>query len=376
MFSSAFSHLLAKHILPGPSYAGDEMFFEEALRQAYMAVGRTHPNPPVGAVVVKDGVVIARGHTEVAGGLHAEIVALNQAGENAKGATLYVTLEPCNHFGKTPPCVDRILEAGIKRVAVSLRDPNPHVKGGGLERLKSAGIIVDICQAPVLLQKAEELLRPFKSFILQDRPYVVVKVASSQDGMMAEKPGVRTYMTGHESQTLVHRLRNACDAILVGGHTVTVDNPKLTVRLDEPRKYPQPLKVILDSRLMTDPTSLVYQPSSDVLVLHTPEASLQRRRLFEQHHLKTKEVCPDARGHVHIGNSLALLAEYGILSVLVEPGPRLLASFLQEGHLDELWWFKSPILFGQSALHMPEFSLKESKQWLMGSDTLLIAAPK
>lgn len=376
MFSSAFSHLLAKHISPSSSHAGDEVFFAEALQQAYLAVGRTHPNPPVGAVVVKDGVVIARGYTEAAGGLHAEVVALNQAGENAKGATLYVTLEPCNHFGKTPPCVDRILESGIKRVAVALRDPNPHVKGGGLERLKSAGVIVDICQAPVLRQKAEELLRPFKSFILQHRPYVVVKVASSQDGMMAEKPGMRTHMTGYESQQMVHHLRNACDAILVGGHTVTVDNPKLTVRLDEHHKYHQPLKVVLDSRLMTDPASLVYQPSGDVLVLHTPQASLERRQLFEHHHLKTTEVCSDASGYVHIDNALALLAERGIMSVLVEPGPRLLTSLMRGGYLDELWWFKSPVLLGQSALRMPELALKDPKQWAMGSDTLLIAAPK
>lgn len=376
MFSSAFSYLLTKHILPSPSDAGDEVFFEEALQQAYLAVGCTHPNPPVGAVVVKDGAVIARGHTEAAGGLHAEVVALNQAGENAKGATLYVTLEPCNHFGKTPPCVDRILESGIKRVAVALRDPNPHVKGGGLERLKSAGVIVDICQTPVLLQKAEELLRPFKFFILQHRPYVVVKVASSQDGMMAEKPGVRTHMTGHESQQMVHHLRSVCDAILVGGHTVMVDNPKLTVRLNEHHKYHQPLKVVLDSRLMTDPTSLVYQPSGDVLVLHTPQASLERRQLFEHHHLNTTEVHSDASGYVHIDSALALLAERGIMSVLVEPGPSLLASLMRGGYLDELWWFKSPVLLGQSALRMPELALQDPKQWPMGSDTLLIAAPK
>lgn len=376
MVSSAFSYLLSKHASFCQFGSNDDVYFEEALQQACLAVGNTHPNPPVGAVVVKDGVVIAKGHTEPVGGLHAEIVALNQAGLKAVGATLYVTLEPCNHFGKTPPCVDRILESGIRRVAVLLRDPNPHVKGGGLERLAAAGVVVDLCADSVLRQRAEELLLPFARFILKHRPYVVVKVASSQDRMMAQKPGVRTLITGEESQRLVHRLRGACDAILVGGRTVTIDNPRLTVRLGESLNAKQPLKVVLDSQLVTDPDCLVYASCNGVLVFHTAQAPSERRELFSRRNLKTVEITSDAKGRINIQHALQYLGDLGITSVMIEPGPKLLKSFVEGQHIDELWWFRSPTVLGESGLPMPEFFINEPKQLNVGSDILLIITPK
>ena len=234
---------------PGALPPGAETWMREALAEARLAVGRTHPNPAVGAVVVRGGAIVGRGHTAPAGGPHAEVRAIADAGADARGADLFTTLEPCDHFGRTPPCTEAILAAGIARVFASSADPNPLVDGRGVRRLRELGMPV---WTGVLSAESDALNRPFFKAMRVGLPWVTLKAAVSLDGKLATASGDSRWVTGEAARGEVHRLRNIVDAVLVGAGTVRADDPSLTTRLPEGGGR-DPLRVVLDSALRLSP---------------------------------------------------------------------------------------------------------------------------
>ena len=232
IYQSPFQHVL-KGLADAPSDAfaldADEMWMHWALEEARKGVGHTAPNPPVGCIVVQGDRLVAKGYHHSAGRPHAEAEALSSATENLEGATAYVTLEPCNHHGRTPPCTERLIQAKVKRVVVGTIDPNPQVNGAGMERLRQAGIDVKIMSGP-FGERASELIAPFRSKVLNARPWVALKSAVSFDGGIAAGKDQQTRITTAQSHAMVHRLRSCVDAVLVGENTVKIDDPALTVR--------------------------------------------------------------------------------------------------------------------------------------------------
>ncbi len=317
-----------------------------ALAQAVKALGRTHPNPAVGAVVVKGGQVIASGYTAPPGGPHAEAVALARAGAKAKGATLYSTLEPCNHHGRTPPCTEAIIAAGITRVVYATTDPNPLVKGKGARRLKTAGLEV---KGQVLRGPAEDLNQPFFKAMRTGLPWVTAKVGMTLDGKIATSTGRSKSISSAASRQVVHQLRDVIDAILVGASTVAADDPRLTTRLPG-RKGRNPLRVVLDPQLRTSPRARVYDTREARTVVATLEspASTRGQRLARRG-VEVWQV-PGTRGRVHLRSLLELLVAEGVLHLLVEGGAGVHGSFLEAGLVDELMLFMAPKLFGHGGL--------------------------
>lgn len=322
----------------------DDRYIELALDEASRVVGRTSPNPPVGSVVVKEGVVLAAGGTEPAGGSHAEVVALKLAGRGAKGATLYTTLEPCCHHGRTGPCTEKIQEAGIRRVVLGSRDRNPKVSGEGVKCLRRHGIEVTI---GVLEEPCNELNAHFFTWVTTGRPYVVLKAAMTLDGRIATRTGDSKWVSGPASRELVHQWRNRFDAILVGAGTVKADNPRLTARLagEETR---DPLRVILDGRLSTDPKAKVYrQRSKAPTIVVVPErTSAAKRRPFGTGHNEVVGL-PGKNGRVDLGALLDELGRRNVVSLMVEGGAEVHGQFLSGGFADELRLFLAPKLLGE-----------------------------
>ncbi len=233
----------------------DRYFMKMALDLAVKGIGYTSPNPMVGAVVVKDGRLVGSGYHEMVGGPHAEVNAIDAAGEHAKGATLYVSLEPCNHTGRTPPCTEKILQAGIKRVVVAMHDPNTEVVGGGAKFLEQQGIQITtgVCQ-----QQARKINEAFIKFIRTRRPFVIVKCASTLDGRIAARGGDAKWVTGDKARQFVHRLRHEVDGILIGINTVRKDDPSLTTRLPD-NDGKDPVRIILDTHLTISPQAKVFR---------------------------------------------------------------------------------------------------------------------
>ena len=308
-------------------------FLLDAKLQAQHAVGRTHPNPPVGCVVVKDNKVVGRGFTSPAGGPHAEVHALREAGEQAKGSTLYVTLEPCSHFGRTPPCVDAIIQAGVSHVVVGMQDPNPLVNGAGIQKLIQAGIDVEMGDADLYL-------KPFVKFVTQKKPWVIAKIATSLDGRLSNKVGIRTQISGAQANEQVHRLRNCVDAVMVGANTVLIDDPKLTVRGLDDVGVRNPIRVVIDGSLQTDIKSQVYQGGA--IVIH---AGASRVAEFQRAGIETIAV-PKMNGHTSLPDAFSELANRGITSVLVECGQSMFTQLLNDDLIDEMWWITAPKIFG------------------------------
>lgn len=344
--------------LPAAATA-DDHFLWRAAQQADLGQGRCSPNPPVGAVVVRDGVVVGEGFHARAGGAHGEVEALDRAGANARGATLYVTLEPCNHHGRTGPCTERILAEGIRRVVVGVRDPNPHVVGNGMARLSSEGVEVSLAQGPSA-DRCAALIAPFAKNSLQQAPWVVAKVAASLDGRVG-KPGVPRFpITGPVAQNWVHTLRDRVDAILVGAGTTIGDDPSLSVRHEIPERpdAKNPVRFVIDSALRTSPRARVYQRQErdpegrpGAYVVHIPGLEADVLGRFDEAGVQRIEVPPDA-GQVSIPALWAALSRLGLTSVLVEPGPRLFRALIDHAVIDELWWFQAPVLLGTEALHI------------------------
>lgn len=315
-----------------------ELFMRVALREAAKGLGRTSPNPAVGAVLVKAGRVVARGHHARAGGPHAEVVALRAAGARARGADLYTTLEPCDHFGKTPPCSRAVLEAGVRRVFVGSSDPNPLVNGRGVARLRAAGVPVVL---GVLAPECDALNAHWFRFIRDRRPYVTLKAAVTLDGRLATRTGDSRWVTGEAARRWVHRLRDRVDAVLVGSGTARADDPRLTARLPGGRGR-DPVRVVLDTDLRLPAGLRLFRARSaaPTLVAH---ASRRTRRLGPGVELLR---CRRGDGGVDLRDLLAKLAERGITHLLVEGGARVHARFLEQGLVDRVAVFVAPKLAG------------------------------
>ena len=319
----------------------DEKFMREALRIARNAEGRTSPNPLVGAVIVKDGKIIAEGWHRQAGTPHAEIHALNMAGDLSRGATLYVTLEPCSHFGRTPPCTQAIINAGISRVVAAMSDPNPKVAGHGFELLRAAGIAVEV---GLLEAEARRLNEVFLKWITRRLPFVTMKFACTLDGKIATVAGESQWISSEESRRFTHHLRDINDAILVGVGTVLADNPSLTTRLVEGKN---PVRVIVDSNARTPLESkVVADKSARTIVAVTANAPPDKVRALK---LRGVEVITAGNfERVDLTALMHALAEREITSVLVEGGGTIHFSMLRARLVDKVLAFIAPKLIGGS----------------------------
>jgi diaminohydroxyphosphoribosylaminopyrimidine deaminase / 5-amino-6-(5-phosphoribosylamino)uracil reductase len=305
--------------------------------------GDPSPNPHVGGVVADaTGQVLGEGFHEAAGLDHGEMAALKSAGEKARGATLYVTLEPCNHQGKTPPCVDAIVKAGIKRVVIGCRDPNPRVAGGGVERLEQAGVEVVV---GVLEAEAKALIKGWSKFIISAQSYLTLKLAISLDGRIATRSGASKWITSPESRLRVQTLRANHDAVIVGVNTVLADNPRLTVREVPGRS---PVRVIVDSKLRIPTTAQVVQTAAQTptCVVTTHAAPKPQEEALQALGVRIIRVPPTAEGRCDPAVMLRELAAREVVNVMCEGGSELAGSLLASGLADELHVFVAPILLG------------------------------
>lgn len=314
-----------------------------ALRLAARGVRSADPNPAVGCVVVREGQIIGEGWHRQAGGAHAEIHALQAAGSQAAGSTVYVTLEPCAHFGRTPPCVDALVQASVGRVVMAALDPNPLVAGGGRDRLTAAGIEVSV---GVGRDWARVLNRGFYSRFERGRPWLVVKWASSLDGRAALSSGESQWITGPIARAAVHRARARASAVMTGVGTVIADDPQLNVRL--PKAVRQPLRVILDSHLRTPPDARLFDHGGSVHVFCVDGSQAARDRL-ERRGATVHVVAAEPKNRVDVGEVLKRLAQLEVNSVWAEAGPELAGSVIDAGWVDEIEVYFGPHFFGPGA---------------------------
>lgn len=329
------------------TYTEDKRFMQMALDLAKKGEGFTSPNPMVGAVIVKDGKVVGKGYHKAAGEAHAEVNAIDDAGALAKNATLYVTLEPCNHTGRTPPCTDKVVASGIRRVVAAMNDPNPGVKGGGLDYLKSLdiSITVGVCE-----KQAKRLNEIFIKYIGTKRPFTILKCAATLDGRIATKTGDSRWVTGEESRQFVHQLRHAMDAIMVGINTVEKDNPSLTTRLTtSPKnvKHLDPTRIILDTHLRISEKAKLLQlhSDSDTILITGPLVSSDKKTRLEKKGVRIIE-SPVSDGLIDLDRLMDLLGSLGITSLLIEGGGRVFASALSAGIVDKVIFFYAPKILG------------------------------
>lgn len=364
----------------------DQAFMARALELARKGLYSTHPNPRVGCVIVRDGQVVGEGWHARAGEPHAEVHALRQAGERARGATAYVTLEPCSHHGRTPPCADALVNAGVARVVAAMQDPNPQVAGRGLLRLMDAGIAV---QSGVLESEARALNAGFIKRMETGLPFVRVKLAMSLDGRTAMASGESQWITGPAARAAVQRLRARASVVLTGADTVLTDGARLTVRPDELGLNAEltalavtrpPLRVLVDGRLRV-PLSAPFYQAGKALVATCAVASARDRFQEEGHELLA---VPSSNGHVDLRRLLLELGSRGANEVLVEAGPRLAGAFARAGLVDEFQIFMAGRLLGSSArplLDWPLARMAEAPQLkitdvrAVGDDWRIIAVP-
>jgi len=321
-------------------------FMRAALAEAAKGIGRTSPNPAVGAVLVKSGQIVARGYHRRAGAPHAEVVAIRRAGARARGAELYTTLEPCNHYGRTPPCTSAILDAGVARVICALRDPNPIVNGRGIARLRRAGIPV---VAGVLRAEAALLNRPYLKRVRTGLPWVTLKAAITLDGKIATSRGDSRWVSGGQSRADVHRLRDRVDAILVGSNTARLDNPRLTTRVGS--KGRNAIRVVLDARLQLPLSLQLFRapPAARTIV-----ATAERRRTARAKRLLRRGIevwpVPSRAGRLDLPAVLRRLSAEGVVNLLVEGGAEVFGACIDQGLADELVVFIAPKLVGSGGL--------------------------
>lgn len=312
----------------------DESYMRTALRLAEKGRGCVNPNPMVGAVIVKRGRIIARGYHRAVGGPHAEIEALQAARHFAKGATLYVTLEPCCHFGRTPPCTDAIINAGIRRVVCAVRDPHK-IARGGIEGLRRAGIEV---LAGVLKREAVDLNETFFTAHIMRRPFVALKFAASLDGKLATRTGDSKWITSESARRFARRLRGTYQAVVVGVETVIADNPHLGART---KGLPDPLRIVLDSTLRIPLRAKVLR-DSNVIIAATKRASARKKALLQRRGIRVLTFAD----RISPQQLLAALRRMDVISVLVEGGGTVLGSFIDAGIADKVYAFYAPILLG------------------------------
>ena len=361
----------------------DARHMREALALAVEGTGWVSPNPLVGCVIVKAGKVVGRGYHRRFGGPHAEVHALREAGSQARGAALYVTLEPCCHSGKTPPCADAILKAQVERVIVAMRDPNPRVDGGGLSRLENAGIRVTagVCEA-----EAQRLNEAFARHITTGRPFVVSKSAITLDGKIATRSGASRWITGEAARAVGHQLRHASDAIMVGIGTAAQDDPQLTTRLPD-RPGSNPLRVVVDSALRLSPGARVADVAEDrrTLVATTERVDSARAQALQERGVDVISLPAERDGRVDLDSLCNALGERGIASLLVEGGATLTAALLERRLVDKMVFFVAPKIiggdgisvFGPCGVHSMEqaLSLRHLTSRTVGDDIMLEAYP-
>ena len=323
--------------------AFDEAAMRRALELAERGLYTTHPNPRVGAVLARDQEIVGEGWHERAGEPHAEPIAIRAAGDRARGATAYVTLEPCCHHGRTPPCVDVLLAAGVRRVVFAIGDPNPRVNGGGAKLLREAGVKVE---SGLLEKEAAELNGGFFMRMRAGRPFVRLKSAASLDGRTALANGASKWITSEEARADVQHWRARSSAILTSADTVLADDPRLDVRIDPQR---QPLRVVLDRRRRVRKTARVLAPPGEVLLLAGPARSRAKAGTVEALGAARIERIRTVRGHLDLARVMARLAELEINEVLVEAGPRLAGALLAANLVDEWLLYLAPRLLGKDA---------------------------
>ena len=353
-----------------------KLYMQRALDLAKQGQGTVHPNPLVGAVIVKDDRIIGEGYHEVYGGAHAEINAFTNATEDVAGATMYVTLEPCSHFGKTPPCADAIIAKGIKQVVIAMQDPNPLVSGNGINKLKGAGIQV---QTGVLKKQAKELNERFLHYIKTKRPYVIAKTAMSKNGRITSATG--RWVTGEASRKRVHHYRSMTKAVLVGVQTVIDDDPMLNVRHIETDK--QPLRVVLDSTGRTPIEAKLIQTAKEIptWIFVNEGVDSVWKNTMEQQGVQVIEL-PATTKRVSLKQVFDYLGQAEIDEVFIEPGRRLLQSLINEKWINQWLVFESPTIEPDDQLNFLAYDYKISTHFQqvseeqVGEDTLRVFAPK
>lgn len=334
----------------------DELWMERALGLARASIGLSSPNPAIGCVLVKDGAVVGEGFHVYDDRDHAEVVALKQAGKQARGATAYITLEPCSHHGRTGPCADALITAGISRVVTAARDPNPQVSGRGLDRLQAAGITLTIGVKEAAARRINEA---FAKFIRTRLPFITLKAGITLDGRIAPPrtkdhvpSGSTHWITGDRSREMVQELRHGADAILTGIETVLNDDPLLTDRSGRPRRR-QFLRVVLDSSLrISTESQLVRTANQDVLIFHSKPAQ-QRARELEERGVRVERLPAEpVTGRVSLRAAIDRLAAMEMIGVILEGGSQINASFLAAKIVDKLFLFYAPVVYGDAAIPM------------------------
>ena len=355
----------------------DTIFMRQALDLAEQGIGRTSPNPMVGSLVVRDGVVLGRGHYGEYGGQHAEPQALREAGDRCRGAELYVTLEPCCHQGSTPPCTDAIIASGIARVHVAMTDPDLRVSGKGIERLRAAGIAVE---TGLLEEEARELNAAYIHHRTTGRPFVLLKLAQTLDGRIATRDGQSQWITGEAARKRVHLMRSRADAVLVGIDTVLADDPQLTVRHVEGR---QPRRIVLDSRARTPLDARILNGDAPATVCVTEAAPADRIDGLKKAGAEVL-VMEGGDGSVPVDPLKSALGRAGIVTLMVEGGSRVAASFLREKAVDRIACFVAPRILGAgipsiAGLQLDDLSkaidLNDPQVERLGGDFLITGTP-
>jgi len=357
---------------------------KKALEIASKGLGKTSPNPAVGAVIVRDNRIIAKGYHKKAGTAHAELEAIS----NLKGKTtpldiLYVTLEPCNHHGKTPPCTKAILESGIKNVVVGMKDPNPKVRGGGMEYLKENGVNV---RTGVLERECVELLESFTKFVKTGRPFIIAKSALTLDGFTATSTGHSMWITGEDARRYVHRLRSQVDAVMVGVGTVIADDPLLTSRLAA-KNSRNPHRIIVDTHLRISPDARLLNDDADVMNFIITGEKVDPERIKRVERVNTSVIrCPVKDSHIDLAELMDILGKKSITSILFEGGAALMGSMIGERLVDKFMIFKAlkllcagdgiPMATGKGPVCMNDsLKLERTKIRKVGSDILITGYP-
>jgi diaminohydroxyphosphoribosylaminopyrimidine deaminase/5-amino-6-(5-phosphoribosylamino)uracil reductase len=333
----------------------DERFMRRALALARRGLGRTSPNPMVGAVIVREGKVIAEGYHHAAGRDHAEADALKHAREDVAGATMYVTLEPCSHYGRTPPCADALIAASVGRVVIGMDDPDRQVRGRGIRKLKAAGIAVTV---GVLEAACRALNEAYIKHRTTGRPWVTLKFAGSLDGRIATAAGNARWISSPESRKLAHRLRARHDAILAGIGTVLADDPELTVRLVRGRN---PLRIVLDAGLRIPPAARVLgeQEKAKTIVVTAAGADAEKAAALKKRGVEVVTVAADGKGRLDLDELLTRLGERDVTSLLVEGGSEVITSFLQRGLADRIIAFIAPKVIGKGTEAVGDLGITE-----------------
>ncbi|MFH1847745.1 MAG: bifunctional diaminohydroxyphosphoribosylaminopyrimidine deaminase/5-amino-6-(5-phosphoribosylamino)uracil reductase RibD [Candidatus Omnitrophota bacterium] len=357
----------------------DEKYMKRAIFLARKGMGKTSPNPSVGAVLVKDGKVLSSAYHKKAGLMHAEATVIKMAGKKARGATLYSTLEACTHYGKTPPCSDAIIKSGIGRAVFAMRDPNPVNYGRGIAKLRSAGIKT---KCGIMRKEAYELNKPFIKAMTRRLPYVTLKMAQSLDGKIADTKGSSRWISSEASRRLVHKMRGQSDAVMIGVNTLLKDNPRLTGRIRGTKK--QPLRIIVDTELDTSLQARIFKngmdKGGDILIAAGKGASPKKKALLEKKGANVV-LLPRSGNRVNLTRLMRFLKDLNIMSVLCEGGGELTASLLKNKLADEVLFFISPRIIGGRAAPTScgggesdirkSIGLKDMKTVRVGNDILV-----